>query len=188
MTEQSTHRGIGFFPEEAQAEKAVRVLESSGFPMDQVSIVAKQLEKDEVAGGAKTGHQVQGQDINASKRRPEQANTGALWGGLLGGLSAFAIPGGLGALLAVGSAGAAFAGVMAGQGAGALATQNLKEGLKSLGIPDEKVGGFSDRLINQDFMVVIDGTQPELDQAKSALADHDIQAWNIYPLPQSSQA
>ena len=185
MAEQRTHRGIGFFPEEEQAEKAVRALESSGFPMDQVSIVAKQLEKDTVAGGAKTGHQVQGQDINASRRLPEQANTGALWGGLLGGLSAFAIPGGLGAVLAVGSAGAAFAGVMAGQGAGALATQNLKEGLKSLGIPDEKVGGFSDRLINQDFMVIVDGAQPELTRAESALTEHNIQAWDIYAVPQS---
>ncbi|MGG6242462.1 hypothetical protein ACQ4N7_27930 [Nodosilinea sp. AN01ver1] len=185
MAEQFTHRGIGFFPEEEQAEKAVRALESSGFPMVQVSIVAKQLEKDTVAGGAKTGHQVQGQDINASRRLPEQLNTGALWGGLLGGLSAFAIPGGLGAVLAAGSAGAAFAGVMAGQGAGALATQNLKEGLKSLGLPEEKVGGFSDRLINQDFMVVIDGSQAEINQVESALTDHNIQAWAIYPMPQS---
>ncbi|MBE9158094.1 hypothetical protein IQ265_14840 [Nodosilinea sp. LEGE 06152] len=185
MTEQYTHRGIGFFPEEEQAEKAIRALESSGFPMEQVSIIAKQLEKDTVAGGATTGHQVQGQDINASRRLPEQANTGALWGGLLGGLSAFAIPGGLGAVLAVGSVGAAFAGVVAGQGAGALATQNLKEGLKSLGIPDEKVGGFSDRLINQDFMVIIEGSQAEINQVETALTDHDIQAWNIYPMPQS---
>ncbi|WP_035984686.1 hypothetical protein [Leptolyngbya sp. KIOST-1] len=184
MAEQHTHRGIGFFSGENQAEKAIRALKSSGFSMDQVSILAKQLTEDTVAGGAKTGHQVQGQDINDSKRLPEQANTGAFWGGLLGGLSAFAIPGGLGAVLAAGSVGAAFSGVMAGQGAGALATQNLKEGLKSLGVPQEKVGGFSDRLINQNFMVIIDGSQAELQQAESALTDHNIQAWDVYSVPQ----
>ena len=76
---------------------------------------------------------------------------------------------------------------MAGQGAGALATQNLKEGLKSLGIPDEKVGGFSDRLINQDFMVIIEGSQAEINQVETALADHDIQACAIYPVSQSEE-
>jgi hypothetical protein len=150
--------------------------------MDQVSIVAKQLAQDEVAGGATTGHHVQGQDINDSQRRPEQALTGAFWGGLLGGLSTLAIPG-AGAVLMTGSIGAAFAALMAGQGAGAVATMNLKRSLESLGVPQGKVGEFSDRLIHEDVMVIVDGSQGELRQAETILNEQAIQSWDVYDRP-----
>ena len=81
----TTQRGIGFFSKEKQAEQAIRALETAQFPMDQVSIVAKELQQDTVAAGAQTGHTVQGQDVNNPKKRPEQANASAFWGGLVGG-------------------------------------------------------------------------------------------------------
>ncbi|MBD2112612.1 MULTISPECIES: hypothetical protein [Cyanophyceae] len=184
MTAQLTYKGIGFFSKEDQAEQAVKALESSGFTMSQVSILAKQLKKDVVAGGATTGHRVKGQDINDSQRWPEDALTGALWGGLLGGLSSLAIPG-AGAVIAVGSIGTAFLAVMAGQGAGAVATMNLKEGLQSLGIPQERVGAFSDRLLSSDFMVIADGTQEDLNQAAAIFQQQGIEDWDIYPTPEA---
>ncbi|WP_317038273.1 hypothetical protein [Nodosilinea sp. E11] len=152
--------------------------------MGQISILAKQLAEDVVAGGAKTGSEVKGQDINDSKRLPENALTLAFWGGLLGGLGGLAIPG-VGAVIAAGSVGAAFATVAAGQGAGALATSHLKDGLRSLGVPQERAGAFSDRLIGEDFMVIVDGSQAEVSQAESVLASHSIQVWDVYPMPQS---
>jgi hypothetical protein len=182
MTQQYTHRGIGFFSEEKNAEQALKALQSSDFPMDQVSVIAKQLEKDVVAGGATTGAKVQGQDINASKRLPEQAVTGAVWGGLVGGLSALAFPG-AGTVFAVGAVGTALATAVAGQGAGAAATMNLKESLKSLGIPQDKTGAYSDRLINEDFMLMVDGDQEALNQAESVLMNKSIQAWDVYSMP-----
>ncbi|MBD1874721.1 hypothetical protein H6F75_14625 [Nodosilinea sp. FACHB-131] len=184
MAAQLTHRGIGFFAQEDQAEQAAKALESTGFAMNQVSILAKQLKKDVVAGGATTGHRVKGQDINASQRWSEDALTGALWGGLLGGLSSLAIPG-AGTVIAVGALGTAFLTVAAGQGAGAVATMNLKEGLKSLGLPEDQIGTACDRLLGEDFMVVIDGTQDEINQVEPLLIKHNIQAWGIYPKPQS---
>lgn len=182
MATQCTHRGIGFFSEEENAEQAIRALESSDFPMDQVSILAKQLADNKVAGGAKTGSDVQGRDINTTKQMPEQAATGAFWGGLMGGISALAFPG-AGTVLAVGSLGTAFASLIAGQGVGAAATHSLKKGLESLGIPEEKTGNFSDRLVSEDFMVVVDGNQEEVKQAESVLSNKNIQAWDIYPIP-----
>lgn len=180
MVEPGTnYRGIGFFPKEKNAEQAVRALESSDFPMDQVSILAKQLEKDTVAGGAQTGSYVKGQDINATKQLPEQATTSAFWGGLLGGLSALAFPG-AGTVFAAGAVGTAFATTMLGQGAGAAATQSLKSALKSLGIPEDRTAAFSDRLINQQFMIVVEGSQADLNRAEAILDDQSIQAWNVY--------
>jgi hypothetical protein len=43
-----------------------------------------------------------------------------------------------------------------------VATQSLKKGLESLGVPEQKTGNFSDRLVSEDFMVVVDGDQKEL--------------------------
>ncbi|MFQ4135965.1 hypothetical protein PGN35_006550 [Nodosilinea sp. PGN35] len=183
MTSQYTRRGIGFFSEEKQAEQAIRALQSSGFPMGQISILAKQLAEDVVAGGAKTGSEVKGQDINDSKRLPENALAGGFWGGLLGGLSGIAMIPGAGAVIAAGSVGAALAAIAAGQGAGALATSNLKDKLVSLGIPQDRAGAFSDRLINADFMVIADGSQAQVSQAESVLAEHGIQAWDVYGIP-----
>jgi hypothetical protein len=185
MTEQRTHRGIGFFPKEEQAEQAIRALESSGFPMGQISILAKQLADDVVAGGAKTGSEVEGQDINDSKRLPQNALTWGFWGGLLGGLTGLGMIPGAGAVIAAGSVGVALATLAAGQGAGALATTNLKAGLRSLGVPEDQAGAFSDRLIGGDFLVIVDGSQEEVSQAESVLAEHSIQTWDVYPMPQS---
>lgn len=185
MIEQRTHRGIGFFPKEEQAEQAIRALQSSGFPMGQISILAKQLADDVVAGGAKTGSEVEGQDINDSKRLPENALTWGFWGGLLGGLTGLGMIPGAGAVIAAGSVGAALATLAVGQGAGALATSNLKAGLRSLGVPEDQAGAFSDRLIGGDFLVIVDGSQEEVSRAESVLADHSIQTWDVYPMPQS---
>lgn len=185
MAEHYTHRGIGFFPEEKQAEQAIRALESSGFPMDHISILAKQLADDVVAGGAKTGSEIKGQEINDSKRLPQNALAGGFWGGLVGGLTGVAMIPGAGAVIAAGSVGAALAALAAGQGAGALATSNLKDQLRSLGVPQDQAGAFSDRLLGADFMVIVDGSQEEVSQAESVLANHNIQAWDVYSIPQS---
>jgi len=83
--------------------------------------------------------------------------------------------------VAAGSVGAAFAAMAAGQGAGAMATANLKDRLQSLGVPQAKAGAFSDRLVNADFMVVVDGSEAEVSQAESVLVDHNLQDWDIYP-------
>lgn len=184
MATRCAQRGIGFFSSEKQAEQAIRALESAHFPMDQVSIVAKELQEDTVAAGAKTGHSVQGQDVNDPQKRPEQANTSAFWGGLVGGLSAIAFPG-AGAVFAVGAVGTALATVAAGQGAGAAASFNLARSLQSLGIPEQQSGHLSDRLINGDFMVVIDSDTEAMQQAASILTAQNIQAWNVYDLPES---
>jgi uncharacterized membrane protein len=181
MTEQWTHRGIGFFSEEKQAEQAIRALESANFPLDRVSILAKQLTDDGVASGAKTSGQVGGQAINASERGPQNAVTAALWGGLVGGLASLALPG-AGVVMAIGAVGGALATAVAGQGVGALATLNLKQGLQSLGIPQAQVGAISDRLLKEDFMVVVDGNTTELSQAEAVLTHQSIQDWHIYPL------
>jgi hypothetical protein len=178
----TTQRGIGFFSKEKQAEQAIRALESAQFPMDQVSIVAKELQEDTVAAGAKTGHTLQGQDVNNPQKRPEQANASAFWGGLVGGLSAIAFPG-AGSVFAVGAVGTALATVAAGQGAGAAASFNLARGLQSLGVPEAKSGHLSDRLINGDYMVVVDSDSEAMQQAASVLTDQDIQAWDVYTAP-----
>jgi uncharacterized protein YcfJ len=181
MAENYTHRGIGFFSEEKQAEQAIQRLKSTGFPMSQISVVAKQLAEDQVAGGVKTGSEVKGQDINDSERLPQNAMAGGFWGGLLGGLTGLAMIPGAGAVVAAGSVGAAFAAMAAGQEAGAMATANLKDRLQSLGVPQAKAGAFSDRLVNVDFMVVVDGSEAELRQAEPILVDHNLQDWDIYP-------
>jgi hypothetical protein len=185
MAEQPTRRGIGFFTEEKKAEQGIRALESSDFPMQQVSIVAKQLEPDQVAGGAKTGSQVEGQEIQESRQTAQRAGATALWGSLLGGFSSLAFPG-VGAVIAAGSVGAALVTTVAGEGAGAAASLTLENKLKSLGIPQQQAAGFSDRLIKGQYMVIIDGNSEEMSQAESTMTNQNIQAWDTYQIPANS--
>lgn len=50
--QQSNERAVGVFPNRNKAEEALNELRSSGFPMDRVSVLAKDVDRNEQVGGA----------------------------------------------------------------------------------------------------------------------------------------
>lgn len=82
-------RAIGVFSNRPDAERALQELKNSGFPMEKVSIIARDADrKDDIAGT-----QVQ---EKVGDLADEGAKVGALSGGALGGLTGLLV--GLGTL------------------------------------------------------------------------------------------
>jgi predicted phage tail protein len=119
MTVQQSLRAVGTFASRREAEAALHQLRDSNFPMDRVSVLAKDTDRNEQVGG------VQVNDRNGEEAR-EGAGVGAVTGtalggvtGLLIGLEALIIPG-VGPFLAAGTLATTLAGAGIGAAAGGL--------------------------------------------------------------------
>jgi hypothetical protein len=174
-----THRAVGVFAHRRNAEAALRDLRDSGFDMDHVSIVGKNLDPDTNIAGADVGSSAKGHKAD------DGAKAGAATGGLLGGLGgllvglgALAIPG-IGPVIAGGALATALATAATGGAIGA-AAGGLTGALVGLGIPEEKARFYNDRVNHGDYLVMVDGNEDELRRAHALLNRHGIQEWGIY--------
>lgn len=172
-------RAFGVFPQRETAEIALTELKKSGFPMEKVSIIAKDLEKGDRIGSAKTTHSIGEQNVNSPTAVVSDLATGSTWGTLLVGLSGLALPG-IGPILAAGSLGVALLTTLGGVAMGTVANANLVTSLIDLGIPEEQARVYSDRLLAGNYFVIIDGLEAEINQAQGILSKHDIDYWGIY--------
>lgn len=173
MVLQQPLRAVGAFSNRQEAESALTQLRESGFPMDRVSVLAKDDSGGRVAGV--------GVDESGSGEAKEGAGVGAVTGtvlgglgGLLVGLEALLIPG-VGPFLAAGT----IATTLAGAGIGA-AAGGLVGAIANLGIPEDEARGYTDRVTHGEYLVTVEGTLDEIERAGTILRDRGIQSWNIY--------
>lgn len=179
MTLGLTKRAVGIFSSYREAEAALRELRTSGFPMTKVSVISKNAEaghsvggvgvsdkpkEDQVAGGAKAGA-VAG------------AATGGLIG-LIGSLTAFTIPG-IGPVLAGGTLATILADTLLGGAIGA-ATGGLVGALVGLGVPEDRARVYNDRVSRGDYLVVVEGSEDDINRAQTILHRGGIQEWGVY--------
>lgn len=183
--QQFNERAVGVFPSRNKAEEALNELKSSGFPMDRVSVLAKDVDRNEQVGGAQG---TQGREPGKNEA-PEGAGIGATAGtvlggvgGLLVGLEALIIPG-IGPFLAAGTVATTLAGAGIGAAAG-----GIVGGLTGAGIPEEQAQVYGDRLSEGDYLVIVDGSEGEIDRAGSILKKHGVREWNIYNTEGKSSA
>jgi hypothetical protein len=172
----STHerkRAIGVFSRRHDAEVALTELRDAGFDLSQVSLIGKDtsgsvadlnVRGDKADEGAKTG-------------AASGAAIGGL-GGLLVGLGALAIPG-VGPVILGGAAATALATALTGGAIGA-AAGSVVGGLVGLGIPENRAKEYSDRLNCGDYLVIVDGTQSEIDHAATILKRQHIENFDIF--------
>ncbi len=182
MTAQQNKRAIGTFSNHSEAEKALNELKDSGFAMNQVSIVGQDINHNSVAG-ANSGDRLA--DLADNNKADDGAKTGAVAGGTVGGLTGLLVGLGLVAIPAVGpimlaGAGAtALATTLAGGAIGA-ATGGILGGLVGLGIPEDRARAYSDRVDQGDYLVMVTGTDEEIQRAQSILSPRGINDWGIY--------
>ena len=158
---------VAVYRTHAEAEQALRDLQSGGVDMRKLSIVGKGYHTEEHAVGY----------YNAGDRMKYWGKAGAFWGGfwaLLFGSAIFMIPG-LGPILA---AGPVVAWIVAGlEGAvevGALGV--LGAGLYSIGIPKDSIVKYEAALKTDQFLLIAHGTPAEVDKAKQIIeATHPAQ-------------
>ncbi|WP_414578749.1 general stress protein [Anabaena sp. CCY 9402-a] len=172
---QRTRRAIGVFPHRRDAEVALAELRNAGFPMNQVSLIAKDT-KD---------HGTPGVDRGIGNKADEGAKAGAATGGVFGGLGgllvglgALAIPG-IGPVIAGGAAATALATTVAGGAVGA-AAGGIVGGLVGLGIPEDRARVYSDRFQRGDYLVIVDGTEAQIHHAETILKHRGIEEFAVF--------
>ena len=173
----SSKRAIGVFPNHRDAESALKALKNADFPINQVSVVARDVsENDEMA---------ESESEFVREQTLEGIGTGAITGGallggiggILAGLGTLAIPG-LGSI-AVAGAQAALAGTLAGGFYGA-GTGGIIGAVIGNGVSQEQAEAYSDRLSQGDYLVMIDGTDDQIQRAESVFVGQGIQDWGVY--------
>ncbi|WYM02517.1 MAG: general stress protein [Gloeotrichia echinulata CP02] len=174
---QTTKRAIGVFSHGTEAKAALTELRNAGFPMSQISIIAQDTNGSRVSGVDK--------NLPTGKKVDEGAKAGAATGGALGGLGgllvglgALAIPG-VGPVIAGGAAATALATALTGGVIGA-AAGSIAGGLVGLGIPENRARIYSDRFQRGDYLVMVDGTDVQIQQAEIILKNRGIQEFAIY--------
>lgn len=182
-TAQQHKRAVGTFSNHSEAEKALYELRDSGFSMNQVSIVGQDINHNAVAG-ANSADQLS--ELNPTENKADEgAKTGATAGGVVGGLTGLlvglglvAIPG-VGPVMLAGAGATALATTLTGGAIGA-ATGGIVGGLVGLGIPEDRARNYSDRVDQGDYLVLVTGTDEEIQLAQSILSPRGISDWGIY--------
>lgn len=178
-TGQKKH-ALGTFADLREADTALKALKDSGFSMDNVSVIARDV--------GRTGESIEGAELvdRVGDAKPETpsnvvADTVALGATAftLIGLTSLVLPG-IGPILAAGSFVAALAAATASTGVAAIASGNLVRALMELGIPDAEARVYSDRLQQGHALVVLEGTEDEIRQAEGILQASKVENWGVY--------
>ncbi|MDJ0633051.1 MAG: hypothetical protein QNJ34_07660 [Xenococcaceae cyanobacterium MO_188.B29] len=178
MTTSKLKRAVGTFPTRQDAENALIELRDAGFNMDRVSAIAQNPQGEETLAD----------DVevtSSSQRAKDGAETGAVMGaatggilGLIGSLSVLAIPGiGIATEVAV-----LLGNTLLGSGLGA-AGGSLVGALMGWGIPEEQALYYDELLSQGSYIVLVEGTEAEINGAEAILINRQIRNWNIYNAP-----
>ncbi|MUG99765.1 DUF1269 domain-containing protein [Scytonema sp. UIC 10036] len=177
-------RAAGVFSNRSEAESALTTLRDANFPMNKISVIARDCQRD-IAGietQPSIGHQVD-----------EEAAVGAVTGTILGGITGLIV--GLGTLAFPGVSPVLLAGEIistvgataAGAGIGA-ATGGLLGVLLGLGMPEERARVYSDRVLKGNYLIIVYGTDEEILHADYILNDRGIEEFGIYNSPGVAEA
>lgn len=155
----SQHRyTVGSFFSRVNMELALNELKSAGFPMEQISIIAKDVDDDWLNGLSKNAQFGQ-------ERVPLYTLTGSVLGaigGCLVGLGILAVPG----IVVVMTAGTALSATLVGTGVG-IASGSLIEACRGLKTPKDRARVYSDRFSLSEYLVIVDGTDDMVLRAES---------------------
>ena len=173
MTSNNLKKAIGLFSNSRDAEQAIAELKNKGFPMHKLSVMTKATGDDD-----RLNHQAIQQPLIT---RAEGAKTGAMTGSigvgsltLIVGLGSLLIPG-IGQALAIESLLATFF------GSGIAATAGGFYGaLQGWLVPEEQAKNYSNRLNQEDYLLIMEAVENEILIAEPVLKQWEIQMWRIY--------
>lgn len=157
MSEQSV---VGVYGDIAKAEDAIKELGRTGFPIRQVSIVAKDLENERAVHGF----------VTAGDIAKGSAGTAAWLGGLFGLLfgAAFLWVPGFGPLLVAGPFSAMLLGGIEGALAGA-AGGGLLGALVGWGVSRQHILKYEEHVRGGKYLVIVHGDEAQVERARSVL-------------------
>ena len=171
-------RAFGIFPSRKAAEQAMNELKAASFPMENVSVIAKQAEENAELSGVTMSDRVGNRDVDSTGAMGD-AVTSATWGTVLVGLTSLALPG-IGPILAAGSFGVALLTGVAGTAMTAANIGGLVKALTDLGIDESQARTYSDRLIQGYYLAIVDGSDEQINRAGEIFSHQGIQNWGIF--------
>ncbi len=178
MVSDEEKRAVGIFTSRLDTEIALQELKDSGFPMDKVSVIAKDAEREKDLAGVEVKE-------SAGNGSGENTVVGAIAGGtffggitgLLVGLGTLAVPG-IGPIMLVGAEATALVTTFAGGAIGA-----VTGGLIGLGIPEERAEFYSDLVADGYYLTMIKGSEADIRLAQIILGRRGIREWGVYGVP-----
>jgi hypothetical protein len=180
MVNTQQKRALGILSGHENTEGSLKALHSSGFSMDKISVVGRDLNPEaETPGNVEISNQVGDTKVDATQSTVSNTATVSATGFTMLGLTSLALPG-LGVVLAAGSFAAALAATVASTGVAAVAANNLVKALSQMGIPDAQAKLYSDQLHQGNYLVMVEGSEEEIQQAESIFHDYKVTDWNVY--------
>lgn len=181
-------RAVGLFSTREEAERAMYRLRDSGFNMDRVSVIAKSGKGlRDLTTDQKYDPSTPSTSNAADQDKADQAQGGAGAGatagaitggglGLIGSLGVLAIPG----VGPVAEVGIILANTLLGSGIGA-AGGGLLGALIGWGVPEDRANFYNDRVNhNNEYLVVVEGTEQDIRAAELVLRENGIREWEIF--------
>ena len=160
-------RVVGIFARRIDAEYAIDKLSNFGFSMNQISVVAIDAERQLGEAGISNYVWYKAHDGTATCSMITGSMLGAI-GGCLVGLGFIAVPG-VALVVAVGTSGTALVSTLAGAGIG-IAGGSLISALTKVGISSQTARVDSDRFLQGEYLVRVNGTHEEVRLAESILS------------------
>ena len=162
-------RAVRIFNNRIDAEHALHELNRFGFSVNQISMVALDVDLDDQLGGASMSDHIGNKALvyrTANCATITGSMLGAI-GGCLVGLGILAVPL-VGPIVAVGTSGTALTATLVGVGVG-IVSGGLIEVLTDLGMTIDRARVYSDRFSTSEYLVMVDGTDSEVRRAESIL-------------------
>jgi hypothetical protein len=170
---------VGAFPSSDRVESAMSQLQASGFAMNNVSVVDPQAKTADTTVGNLAEPVVESPE-DATRDRPLDriqhsaagaSALGGVAGGVVAGLTTLAFPAFAGAVVLVGMAAGAFYGAVSG---------GLLSNEIGITLPEEQAKHYSELLEQGNYLVVLKGTEIDIDRAESILKAADVQEWTVF--------
>lgn len=169
-------RAVGVYKNREDIEAVLKAIKDSGYDMNRVSLITRHIDDIE---GAREVTEEHGNEAKEGAAAGATSGTvlGAV-GGFLVGVGVLSIPG-IGPILAAGVEIPAIASTAAGAGIGA-ATGGIIGALVGLGIPEEKAKVYENRIKAGEHLLMVSGTEEQLESVTSIMHDHNVEEFDIY--------
>ena len=169
MTLEKERRTIGVFAGYSDAQLVLQELKTSNFPMDKVSVIARNTEEQSNIAGVEI--------IENTGNLSSKDTAGTVASDAFGGITELSVSVALLVIPGIGSV------ILAGSEVTAIAT-TLAGGLPalflSLGISEKQAQGYSDLVSKGYYLVIVTGIDIEIRLAKRIFNRRDIQQWGVY--------
>ncbi|WP_414518876.1 hypothetical protein [Nostoc sp. PCC 9305] len=169
MTLEKERRTIGVFAGYSDAQLVLKELKAANFPMEKVSVIARNTEKQSDIAGVEI---IENTGNTSSEDAAGAVTSDALDGltGLSVDLVLLVIPG-IGPVILAGAEVTAIATTLAG---------GLPGLFLSLGIAEKQAQGYSDLVCKGYYLVIVTGIDIEIRLAKRIFNRRDIQQWGVF--------